>query len=249
MRTLAIVTGDAAGKLGRALRMRLESARVTCVGVARRSAPGVMVVDLFDRAKVAEAISHIQFCDFERVLIAHAVGAFKFEPYNTETVRRTADPAIIASSVATFRNLVDAVWARKGDLPVSVLCVGSLAENWNVPCYHSYTVARRIVRQQLRSMTAEGVGAVYAKLSTVRVPSERALRPCADDTYWLSPEQFAERVAPFLLAVPRGRYIEVDVNNQMPGFDPYEQYADYEAVLNRWRHDMGNDAFERAMRL
>jgi len=253
MNILAIVSGAAPGKLSGALIKELRQKGVHCVGIARRSvdlAVKVFTADLLDAQQTNDVIGHMRFEQFEHIVVAHCVGAFKLE-LTKIVYAGDVDQAIWASNVKSMQNLIGAVLLRRSEAktPVTFLGLGSLAEDYQIPIYHSYIASRLAVRALLRESVEKDatLGALYVKLCTVKVASEQALRPHANMDYWLEPEEFARHVVPFLLSVPRQRYIERDILVSMPDFDPVPYYVDLALIKKRWRHDMGEERYNRAL--
>lgn len=253
MPTLAIVSGAAPGKLGGAIIDELCRKNIPCIGIARRRVEmpvPMMVVDLLHFEAVRRKFAELDLAPYDHLLLVHAVGKFKFEPYKT-TFEGAADPSVIASNCDTLRNLYGGFEYRHDSpkmLAITHVCIGSLAEDYHIPCYHSFSCARMFIRSGWPTFVKNPKHAVlYIKTCTIKVPSEVALRPYADMTYWMDPHDFARRVVPFMLSMPRGLYIERDIYVDMPGFDPAPYYTDHKLILERWRHDMGEEAFDRLL--
>jgi protoporphyrinogen oxidase len=73
-------------------------------------------------------------------------------------------------------------------------------------------------------------------VSTVDTGNENDLRPHADKTYWLQPEEIVVKALPELMTL--STYKEIDVVKQKPDFNP-DYYLDHEAILKKWKQEMG----------
>jgi hypothetical protein len=79
---------------------------------------------------------------------------------------------------------------------------------------------------------------LFVNVSTTDTGNENLLRPCADKTYWLKPEEIVQITAPLLLH-PAANWNEVDIYKKSPWFRP--EIYDPSAVLERWMKQMGTD--------
>jgi hypothetical protein len=66
--------------------------------------------------------------------------------------------------------------------------------------------------------------------------NENLLRPNADKTYWLHPEEIVSQTLPELLNV--SSYKEIDLFKEKPDFNE-TYYLDHQAILKKWEKEMG----------
>ncbi len=73
-------------------------------------------------------------------------------------------------------------------------------------------------------------------VSTVNTGNENILRPHADKTYWLHPEEIVSQTLPELVNI--SSYKEIDLFKEKPDFNE-NYYLDHEAILKKWEKEMG----------
>ena len=82
------------------------------------------------------------------------------------------------------------------------------------------------------------ISALMVNVTTVDTGNENLLRPNADKTYWLKTQEIVDRALPELAAL--SGYKEIDIIKEKPDFD-VKYYIDHEALLEKWRTEMGTD--------
>lgn len=258
---LAIVTG-ANGALGRAYLNRLINTScvnsINCVGISRTNVrekiPGVTYIestDLLDRENVRKKIDReLPLGNSGEVLFVHPVGRFKFEENQVPEVDHDLDgidDEVYKSNVVTFRNVEDTLLElakQQGLVTDFLLCgFGSVSDRYKVPYWLSYSRSKDILRQQISGKTRQNgagptVKGVFVNVSTVDTYNENTIRPYADKTYWLKPDEIVDDSLQVILGQSRIRNLEMDIFKPMPGFDP-EQYYLPDNVLERWMREMG----------
>ncbi len=254
---LAIVTG-VNGALGRAYanRFAIQDA-FKCIGISRSVVPDkspkvtyIENIDLLDpeRTKIL-ADRYLPLDDVSEVLLVHPVGKFKFEKNQEPEIDRDddgIDDEVYASNVNTFKNIegpLAQLVKEQGKITDLLLCgFGSVSDRYKVPLWLSYSRAKDILRQYFSVRTRQNgsniqVKGVFVNVSSVNTGNENKLRPFADKTHWLEPEEIVDDSFPVILQ-RRIRNIEMDVFNPIVGFDP-EKYYSVESVRERWLREMG----------
>jgi NADP-dependent 3-hydroxy acid dehydrogenase YdfG len=236
-----IVTG-ASGKLGKAFISQLESEGEQVIALSRREADlqgGTYQVDLLDEHKIEEVISKIDFSGREELCLIHAVGGFKFEKNSTDIKdadQDGIDDDVYATNVLTLKNILKSLLNHRPGV-IKVCAFASVSDRHNIPFWASYTRAKNIMRGYLKELCESGrIQALIVNVSTVDTGNENHLRPHADKTYWLQPQEIALKTIPELISL--SPYKEIDVYKEKPDFDP-EYYLDHEAILKKWEEEMG----------
>ena len=244
MNRLSIVTG-ASGKLGEAFIETLKNQGETVYAFSRRSAKTtadeLFVADLLDETQVEVILNKIDFSAYKEVLLVHTVGKFKFQGNGTEIIDANGDgidDEVYDTNVITTKNILKFLLSTiESGVPIRVCAFASVSDKHNVPFWSSYTRAKNILRGYLQTLCeTQKLSVLMVNVTTVDTGNENLLRPNADKTYWLKPQEIVDRVLPELVVL--SGYKEIDVIKEKPDFDE-KYYIDHEALLEKWRTEMG----------
>lgn len=250
MKKMILVSG-ASGALGKAyVEHYRRDAGVRCVALTRTPADiaGVETIcaDLLDTNATRAAIAKLPLNDVGEITLIHTVGAFKFEEEGIaehDADGDGIDDEVYASNVTTFENVVVPLLERlrqeKLSVRLTVCGFGSASDKYGVKYWQSYTRAKNMLREKLRSLTEESgfdVRSIFVNVSTTDTGNENRLRPLADKTYWLSPQEIVERSVQAIEVSLQ--WSEIEIIKPMPGFTP-EYYRDSERILKKWKGEMG----------
>ncbi len=254
---LAIITG-VNGALGKAYANRFSvQEQFKCIGISRSEVSDknlrvtyVENVDLLDAEKTRLLVAnHLSLDNVSEVLLIHPVGKFKFEINQQPQLDVDGDgmdDEVYASNVITFKNIegpLTEVVRQQGKITDLLLCgFGSVSDRYKIPLWLSYSRAKDILRQYISVRARQNgsnihVKGVFVNVSSVNTGNENKLRPFADKTHWLEPEEIVDDSFPVFFQ-RRIRNIEMDVFNPIVGFDP-ERYYSIESVRERWFREMG----------
>lgn len=241
---LFVVTG-ASGKLGFCFIELLKKENKTVLGLTRKDfeIAGVQLLkaDLIDESQVSETLKTFNFSDFETVTLIHPVGKFKFEKDSSwimDTDKDGIDDEVYATNVMTLKNIIKVLLTSLSkNQKVKVCAFASVSDKHNIPYWNSYTRSKNIVREYLKELCKQNhIYALMVNVSTVDTGNENLLRPNADKTYWLSPEEIVSQTLFELASV--SSYKEIDIFKEKPNFDQ-NYYLDHEAILKTWEKEMG----------
>ena len=256
---LVIVTG-ASGALGNAYINALSKHWDSlCIGISRQKVHSksndvtyIENLDLLDSESVRKQIDkELPFSRVKEVLLVHPVGKFKFEESKSPEVDIDGDgidDEVYASNVKTFNNVKNPLLElaeQTGNISDLTLCAfGSVSDRYKVPFWISYSKSKDILRQHISGMARQSgknvnIKGVFVNVSSVNTGNERQLRPYADMTHWLQPDEIVDDSVDVLIR-SRIRNMEMDVFKAITGFDPATYYSESE-VVKRWRKDMGKE--------
>lgn len=236
-----IIVSGINGSLGEAyLNYYQNKDNMQIVGIARTK-PEILYsrvqykqADLLDRTESIRCIKQLSLEEITKILFIHPVGAFKFEQEFDEI-----DPKIYASNVDTFTNLSNAILERIAPTNIDLTLVGfgSISDKYNVSYWQSYSKSKNALREYIKEQAykKDNVRGIFFNLSSVKTSNEVRLRPFANTSYWLTPEEIVGRSVLELSFT--GKWKEVDIFNLAPDFSP-EIYKNNSRVLERWTREM-----------
>lgn len=212
---------------------------------------GYLTLDLEDGHACEEKLSVLSLECICEVLFIHPVGKFKFEeckPAKDEDADGI-DEEVMRSNYDTFVNGITPVVRKIAEeqdkgITLTMCGFGSISDKYNIPFWRSYTQSKNRLRKYMRNIVldkdTEGCfRALFINVSTTHTDNESVLRPHADRTYWLTPEEIADRSVSYLLN-PVGRWQEIEIYKKAPWFTP-GYYTNLPLVLERWKREMGRE--------
>ncbi|MBU1111832.1 MAG: hypothetical protein KJ896_03560 [Nanoarchaeota archaeon] len=232
-----VVVSGVTGSLGEAYSEHYRKAS-RVVGISRnepeRPCTDVQYTqaDLLDARESRRCIGELQLEDITDLLLIHPVGRFKFEENSTEI-----DPEIYASNVETLTNLVDPLLEHQDKPNITLVAFGSISDKYNVPFWKSYSESKNALRRYIHELADKDdrIRGVFINLSSVKTRNESRLRPYANTSYWLTPEEIVQRSVPELSS--KEKWKELDIFNLSPDYSP-AIYTDHSKVLERWKREM-----------
>jgi short-subunit dehydrogenase len=231
---LFLVTG-ASGKLALAFIKKLKKENKTVFALSRNvlniEGAESLVVDLLDKNNLSEELKKVDFTNFSKIFLIHPVGKFKFE-----RSFHGIDDEVYNTNFVTIKNIIDTISSLSEKQKLKVCAFASVSDKYDVPFWQSYTKSKNLIRSYLKSLCdASMSGALMANVSTVDTGNENLLRPNADKTYWLDPDEIVEKVLNELSGL--SGYKEIDIFKVKPGFDQ-SYYLDHKAILSKWENEM-----------
>lgn len=254
---LVIVTG-ANGAVGKSyIEHFLQSKDTTCIAISR----GFMdtkathcKTDLMDAASTRKVIEGLNLSEVTDVIFIHAVGKFKYEPYNDQKTEKTIDPEVYSSNYQTFLNVTTPLVERleeehkkKNKISLTLCAFGSITDKYKIPYWYSYSCAKDALREYIKllahSDSWEGlVRGRFINVSTTDTGNENILRPNVTEEekkYWLKPQTVVqESVESIESELPLWKELDVFVN--LPGFCPKEYYGNNEKIKEKWMRQTGH---------
>lgn len=236
--TRLVVISGITGSLGEAYVDYYRKTQNKVVAISRkipeRTYAGIkyLQADLLDKRESRRCIGGLLLENITDLLLIHPVGRFKFEEDFTEI-----DPEIYASNVETLTNLVDPLLERQDKPNITLVAFGSISDKYNVPFWRSYSESKNALRRYIHELAGkeEGIRGVFINLSSVKTRNESKLRPFANTSFWLTPEEIVQRSIQELSS--KEKWKELDIFNLSPEYSPVI-YTDHSKVLERWKREM-----------
>ena len=241
----AYLVSGASGKLGEAFVNLLKQQGEKVYALSRKDvvtkADALFIADLLNENQVETALKEIIFQNYKEIILIHTVGKFKFQGNDTEILDNNGDgidDEVFDTNVITTKNLLKVLLPlASNNVKVKICAFASVSDKYDVPFWSSYTRAKNILRGYLQTLCEEQkISALIVNVSTVDTGNENALRPSADKTYWLQPNEIVFKTLPELTNLVG--YREIDVIKEKPDFDE-GYYVDHEKLLNKWKREMG----------
>lgn len=241
---LFIVTG-ASGKLGLCFVEQLKKESKSVLALVRKDFEimdvKVLKADLLDEAQTSAVFKTFNFSIFKTITLIHPVGKFKFERNSTEIIdtdRDGIDDQVYATNVLTLKNTLKVLFSYSNrSQKIKVCTFASISDKYNIPFWSSYTKSKNIIRGYLKELCEQSyIHALMVNVSTVDTGNENLLRPNADRTYWLPPDEIVSQTLPELVNI--SSYKEISLFKKKPDFDE-NYYLDHEAILRKWEKEMG----------
>lgn len=241
---LFLITG-ASGKLGLSFIEQLKKENKSVLGLARKDfkIEGVELfkADLLNEGEISDALKAFDFTRFKTVTLIHPVGKFKFEKASSNIIdidKDGIDDEVYATNVITLKNTLKVLLSSLNrNQKIKVCAFGSISDKHDIPFWNSYTKSKNIIRGYLKDLCEQNyIHALMSNVSTVDTGNENLLRPNADKTYWLHPDEIVSQTLPELVNI--SSYKEIDLFKENPDFDE-NYYLDHEAILKKWKNEMG----------
>jgi len=241
-----IVTG-ASGKLGMSFIQELQKRGEVIIAFTRKEVEieGVKIekADLLNEGEITTAFNEMDLSDSNEIYLIHAVGKFKFEGNAADIIdldNDGIDDEVYATNVLTLKNTIKALLARcTTQAKIKICAFASVSDKHDIPFWNSYTKSKNIIRGYLKELCRSArMQALVVNVTTVDTGNENDLRPHADKTYWLTPDEIVAKVLPELISL--STYKEIDMIKEKPDFDS-NYYLDHEAILKKWKSEMGEE--------
>ena len=194
---------------------------------------------LLDESAVDKILSQIDYEPYENIVFIHPVGKFKFEKDNPNVVDNDGDgidDEVYATNVVTLKNVLKPLTLYTKNKTIKVCVFASVSDKYHIPFWISYKKAKDVMREYLKELSIVGkIKPLIVNVSTVDTGNENMLRPKADKTYWLQPEEVVKEALEKLEDLHL--YEEIDVIKPKPGFNE-DYYLDHDAILEKWKKEM-----------
>jgi len=251
-----ILVSGATAKLGQAyVSYLVKSNSFKVIGLSRKRRNTLenyteyLRCNLMNKNEVYKKISKIDISSFKEIWLIHAVGKFKFEEsgepkedFDLDGI----DDKVYDSNVVSFLNifvpLIEKIEKTNSkNKTLRIMCFGSITDRYSIPYWNSYTKSKNKLRNILRAFSErndfkKSTKALFVNVSTVDTGNENLLRPFADKSYWLKPEEIVRKSLAELLKHKKG-YFETDVYRHKPDFDS-GYYHNTSAILKKWKKEM-----------
>jgi len=253
---LVIIAG-ASGEIGTTYCKELVRYGVNCIAVIRHTpieikSPVLKEIQchLDNAADIEVKFSDLNLEEYDQVVYLHTIGVDKFDPrgYPNIVPIETIDPDVYNTNVNTFKYLMRYLTkrirtinsTRKNKIALKFSMIAGVADKYTPFVIESFCEAKFIVRQYIQSQVSlypEWVSGLSINVTSTITASALAVRPHADTTYWLQPQEVVDQSLEALLA-ESVRYHEIDLIKKLPNFvEGY--YENNQTLYEKWSMETG----------
>ena len=249
---LVIVSGARQG-IGKSFIDHYESIPNTqCIGITRTESSKYLQLDLLDEVATNKAVDSLNLDGIEKILHIHAVGIDKFEPKGVPHIDNDGDgidDEVYNSNVGTFLNLATPLIERVTCLkiPLTLCNIGSLSDVYVVPFWQSFSRAKNLVRQYVKSINNPLIRGIFLNVSSTFDEEGKGTygRILADTTYWQTPTELVQKSVPCIDEVinSSARFAEFDFYKHNPHFRS-DYFTNLPKLYFTWQREMGFEGKE-----
>jgi hypothetical protein len=256
MKKLVIIAG-AAAEIGSSYCKEIISQNIDCIAVIRNTAMvfdspylNVIVCRLDVEKDIEEKFSAINFDIYDSVIYLHAIGTDAFEPRGYPTIRplETIPPIVYDANVNSFKYLFRYCIKRIKDIRHSTgkkisfktAIIGGVPDKYTPFVIESFCEAKFILRQYIQSsvsLYSEWCSGLSINITSTNIKGAFRVRPYADTTYWLTPQEVVDGSMHNLLSDDLG-YKEMDIIKKDPNFVP-SYYENNDLLYEKWSKETG----------
>lgn len=252
---LVIIAG-AAGEIGSEFSRQLAEQGINCIAVVRNKALSVtspfiqsIQCNLDNQQEIEEKFSTVEFEMYDQIIYLHTIGVDKFDPRGYPSIHpmNTIDPEIYHTNVNSFKYLMRYCVQRirnsnikNKQAKLKIAIIAGVADKYAPFVIESFCEAKYILRQYIQScvtLYSEWVSGLSINVTSTVTKSALAVRPHADITYWLTPQEVVSKSVTKLIGDEMG-YEEIDIIKNLPNF--VEGYYENNPVLyEKWSRETG----------
>jgi NAD(P)-dependent dehydrogenase (short-subunit alcohol dehydrogenase family) len=256
MKKLVIIAG-AAGEIGSSYAKALAEKEIDVIAVIRNkklsfqsSFVKEIICHLEDEKSIEGAFSLVDLSKYQEVIYLHTIGVDKFDPRGYPDVRpmKTIDEDVYNTNVNSFKYLMRYLVKNIGDnnqknkkpTTLKIAMIGGVADKYAPFVIESFCEVKNIIRQYIQSQTAlhpEWISGLSINVTSTITSSALSVRPFADTTCWLTPQEVVDKSLDALIAEKPG-YEEVDIIKKLPNFTS-GYYEDKHMLYEKWSKETG----------
>jgi hypothetical protein len=206
--------------------------------------------DLSDSRSIAEAFKGIDFSQYDKITFLHLIGNDKYDSRGYPIIQKmaTIEPDVYDTNVNTFkypfRYLLETIGnfrqATGKDIKLKTVLLGGIADKYGLFVIESFCEAKNICRQYMRSaveLNPNWVSGLSINISSMITRYSKKIRPFADITYWLTPDEVVKQSMDTLMMEGSG-FKEIEIYKKSPQFKK-GYYEDKEAIYHKWSKETG----------
>lgn len=258
--TKLVIVAGAAGEIGTAYVQKIaESGWADIIAVVRnRNLEGVthdcvrqIKCYLDDERDVQKKFDAIDLGNYNEVIYLHSIGVDKFQSRNFPKITKlqTIDPDVYDANVNSFKYVLKYLGTRIRQINstqghkihMRIAAVLGVADKYAPFVIEDFCEAKFIVREYMRTYVERHPGWISAlgiNITSTITKSAVEIRPHADTTYWLTPQEVADRSCDAIMDGEHKDYREIDIIKFSPDyFESY--YEDNDALYTKWSRETG----------
>lgn len=256
MKKLIIIAG-AAGEIGTAFIEKFLMQKDTeCIAIIRNKPLLIneenlkkITCNLNNISEIENSFKEIDFRKYAEVIYLHTIGVDKFDPRGYPYIKpmKTIDPDIYNTNVNSFKYLfkycVEKIKEINKDhittLFKTVIIAGT--SDKHAPfVIESFCEAKFILRQYIQSavnLYPQWCSGLSVNVTSTITESALAVRPFADTTFWLTPNEVVDQSLQKVLQTGLG-YSEIDLFKYSPEYTS-DYYNSNEKLYTKWSKETG----------
>jgi hypothetical protein len=252
-----IIIAGAAGEIGTTYCESFLDGKNHVLGVIRNKKVALehpsfeqVVCELTSSDDIERAFNNVDLEDYEEVVYLHTIGTDKFDPRGYPSIQKmnTIDLSVYDTNVNSFKYLMrylvkklSGIRSEKGNAPLlKLLMIGGVSDKYAPFVIESFCEAKYIIRQYIQSQISihpEWVCGGSVNVTSTITASALAVRPFAQTTYWLTPQEVVRDSMEFIRSLSKG-YEEKDLIKYSPQFlSGY--YENNDALYKKWSKETG----------
>jgi hypothetical protein len=256
MKKNIVIIAGAAGEIGAAyVKSFLEKEYDVLAVVRTKILPishknlKIVKMDLTSAVDIKNSMDKFQLFGYDSVTYIHSIGLDKFNPrgYPHITKMHTIDPQVY-EQVNTFKYLLKylvheiATYNGSSSKKISLKCVaiGGTSDKYTPFVIEDFCESKFIIKQYLRNYTEryfEWFTSLIVNVTSTITESALKVRPFADTTYWLTPDEVVMRSIDDIEKQGKG-YSEKDLYKYNPNYYP-GYYEDDHTLYKKWVMETG----------
>lgn len=256
---LLIVAG-VASEIGKEYCLEAINRGIECVGTIRNNDVDInsplftkVRCDLESEESIHEVFDHLDFSKYENIIYLHTIGEDVFEPRGYPRIQplKTIPEEIYRLNVNTYKYLLRYCVTRisksnslveQNDSLIQMKSgfIAGVPDKYAPFVIESFCETKYIIRQYARFFTErypDWFSGLCINITSTITPKAVKTRPFANTTFWLTPQEVAEKSVDELLSVGRG-YKEIDIIKEDPGFNP-AYYESNNLLYEKWSRETG----------
>ncbi len=211
-KTVVIIAG-VAGEIGTAFANKLTQNNIHTIGIIRNKSVDAIQSGFFETVAchldnpthVAQVFSRIDLSQFDRIIYLHTIGVDKFNPRGYPNIKpmNTIDEDIYNTNVNSFKYLLKYLALKVRDLnnegkniELKTAIIAGVSDKHGPFVIEGFCEAKMILREYIRSYLDRfpvWFSGLSINITSTITKAALAVRPYADTTYWLSPEEVVEK--------------------------------------------------------
>jgi NADP-dependent 3-hydroxy acid dehydrogenase YdfG len=205
---------------------------------------------LDDPEQVEKTFSSINFELYHEVIFLHTIGVDKFDPRGFPKIKpmETIDPEVYSTNVNSFKyifrfllrelNSLNVKKSRKIKFKTAI--IAGVANKYTPFVIESFCEAKFILRQYIQSsvnLYPDWVSGISINITSTVTKSALKVRPNADITYWLTPQEVVEQSFDRIINRTVG-YNEFDIVKKSPKYVA-NYYENSLLLYKKWSRETG----------
>ncbi len=256
MKKLIIIAG-ASGEIGSAfIKKFLQEENIECTAIIRNKALLIednnltkITCNLDNIYEIESKFKEIDFRKYAEVIYLHTIGIDKFNPRGYPNIKtmETIDPDIYNTNVNSFKYLFKYCLNKIKEINkdnittlFKTVIIAGTSDKHTPFVIESFCEAKFILRQYIQSavnLYPQWCSGLSVNVTSTITESALAVRPFADTTFWLTPDEVVDQSLQKVVQTGLG-YSEIDLFKYSPEYTS-DYYNNNEKLYTKWSKETG----------